>query len=157
MSNILSILLADLFMTNFRCWILKVFFWFFLHFFYYSWSKRHWPISFFLSQFWTVETYIKRIFNFQTSFTWRLNNNFSRFSIRYAQLITYFGNFVFGFFVTCVIFCTMYNIIRLQGKTSKTKSKINKLLLNIFVNSLPKTTKKKLPKWDETITSLPEN
>ena len=62
------------------------------------------------------------------------------FSTTYARLITYFGNFVFGFFVTLVAWFSV------QGKTGKTKWKINKLLRNIFITSLPKTTKNQVTK-----------
>ena len=40
----------------------------------------------------------------------------------------------------------LYDVFRLQGKTGKTKWKINKLLRNIFVTSLPKTTKNQVTK-----------
>ena len=69
--------------------------------------------------------------------------------IIYARLITYFGNFVFGF-SSLRLRDFLYDIFRLQGKMGKTKWKINKLLLNILVTSCQKQPKMKLPKWDET-------
>ena len=40
----------------------------------------------------------------------------------------------------------LYDVLRLQGKSGKTKRKINKPLRNIFVTSLPKTTKNQVTK-----------
>ena len=54
---------------------------------------------------------------------------------------THFGNIVFGF--SSLRLCDfLYNVFHLEGKMDRTKWKINKLLRNILVTSLPKTTKK---------------
>ena len=55
-------------------------------------------------------------------------------------LVTLFGNFVFGF-LSVRLRDFLYNVFLLRGKIGKTKWKINKLLRNILVTSLPKPTK----------------
>ena len=63
----------------------------------------------------------------------------------YAWLITYFGNLFFGF--SSLRFPDfLHNVFHLQGKMGKTKLKIKKLLCNILINSLPKTTKNEVTK-----------
>ena len=62
-----------------------------------------------------------------------------------ARLITYFGNFVFGF-SSLRLRDFLYDVFRLQGKMGKTKWKINKLLRNILVTSSPKTTNNEVTK-----------
>ena len=61
----------------------------------------------------------------------------------FLRLITYFGNFVFGF-LSLRLCDFLYNVFHLQGKMGKTKWNINKLLHNILVTSSPKTTKNKV-------------
>ena len=75
-----------------------------------------------------------------------------------ARLITYFGNFVFGF-SSLRLRDFPYDVFCLQGKTGKTKWKINKLLCNILVTSSPKTTKNKVTKmwWNAHISLHFEN
>ena len=63
----------------------------------------------------------------------------------FARLITYFDNFVYGF-LSLWLRDFLYDVFRLQGKMGKTKWKINKLLRNILVTSLPKTTKNEVTK-----------
>ena len=67
--------------------------------------------------------------------------------VSYARLITYFGNFIFGF-SSLRLRDFLYDVFCLQGKMGKTKWKISKLLRNILVTLSPKT---KLPKGDETL------
>ena len=43
----------------------------------------------------------------------------------------------------------LYFVFHWQGKTSKMKLEINKVLHNLFLTLLPKQPKTKLPKWDE--------
>ena len=62
-----------------------------------------------------------------------------------ARLITNFGSFDFSFL--SLRLCDFpYYVFRLQGKTGKTKWKINKLLRNISLTSSPKITTNKVPK-----------
>ena len=65
--------------------------------------------------------------------------------VKYTRLNTYFGNFIFGF-SSLSLYDFLYNVFYLQGKMGKTKWKINKLLSNILVTSLPKTTKNEVTK-----------
>ena len=66
-------------------------------------------------------------------------------TVAIAQLITYFGNFVFGF-LSLGLRDFLYDVFCLQGKMGKTKWKINKLLHNTLVTSSPKTTKNEVTK-----------
>ena len=62
-----------------------------------------------------------------------------------AWLITYFGNFVFGF--SSLGLCDfLYDVFRLKGKKDKTKWKISKPLHNILVTALLKTTRNEVTK-----------
>ena len=63
----------------------------------------------------------------------------------FAWLITYFGNFIFGF-LSLRLHDYLYDVFRLQGKMGKTKRKINKLLHNILVTLTPKTIKNEVTK-----------
>ena len=62
-----------------------------------------------------------------------------------AWLITYFGNFDFGF-LSLRFRDFLYNVLHLQGKMGKTKWKINKLLHNILKTSSQKKTKNEVTK-----------
>ena len=65
--------------------------------------------------------------------------------ISIAWLITYFGNFVFGF--SSLGLCDfLYDVFRLKGKKDKTKWKISKPLHNILVTALLKTTRNEVTK-----------
>ena len=77
------------------------------------------------------------------------------FIVTYARLITYFGNFVFGF-SSCRLRDFLYNIFRLQGKMGMTKWKINRLLCNTLVTSSPKTTRNEITKmgWNAHYSDL---
>ena len=72
---------------------------------------------------------------------WQVFYIFNEFSLTCAQLITYFGNCVFGFSLLRLR-DFLYDVFHLQGKKAKTKWKINKLLRNtLVISSSPKTTK----------------
>ena len=74
----------------------------------------------------------------------------------HARLITYFGDFIFRFFVTLVAWfsvrCSLF--ARQDGQNRQTKWKINKLLYKIFVAKRQKQPKTKWPKWDDNNISV---
>jgi len=69
-----------------------------------------------------------------------------KFKIRSnAWLITYFGNFFFGF-SSLRLHDFLDDIFRLQCKMGNTKRKINKLLRNTLVTLSPEKTKNEVTK-----------
>jgi hypothetical protein len=116
-------------------------------------------ITYYIYYLKTLNYLLKSEFIFFNSLWWRKKsfnykhwwNQYCESTIWYwtqvsnAGLITYFGNFVFGF-SSLRLSDFLYNIFYLQGKMDKTKWKINKLLRNILVLLLPNTTKNEVTK-----------
>ena len=78
--------------------------------------------------------------------------NLHSHTVTNAWLITNFGNFVFGCFIILVAWFSLLWISVFPVLPCSVK-KVNKLLCNIFVTSLPKTTKNQVTKWDEKLIS----
>ena len=70
-------------------------------------------------------------------FSWNKQNSFSLQIFSLHILVT---SFWFFCYFSCVVFC-----ITFARQAGKTKRKIDKLLRNIFITSLPKTIKIKVP------------
>ena len=105
---------------------------------------RNFCLQVFLNQSVSYNCQINKSIN--TNFTSSIGKLFRHiWELTFARLITYFGNFVFGF-LSHRLRDFPYDVFRLQDKTDKTKWKINKLLRNILVTSSPKTTKNEVTK-----------
>ena len=118
---------------------------------------ENWHCSIAMSLLWTIEI----VFSLRTAVSRFIRLLFYlRFKVKaslydyvnIAQLITYFGNFGFGF-SSLTLSDFQYNTFHLKGKMGKRKWKINELLHNILVTSLPKTSKNEVTKmgWNAHI------